>query len=258
MSILILILLYISTPASAQTYKGKSFLFKRIGKDKNNISLNETFHIKNDNSFTWTTVSRGLVDCPQETGTFSGKVSNEDFDRLIKKAIAEIKEQKKLKEKRVEKLGLNPQSTIMSLTIWNKSKDYYSRIKTWSNGMQNINSMMASIMGTAKPLHALRIEAKTHKKSIKVTFKNIGKKAIDLILPEKASEAFHTDEDIQIKYAHHPKSYFLKLKKDTRIELKLVSDRMPKRIYYNNQVIRHHTKSNDLIDMSICAEVQPQ
>lgn len=254
MKYIVIVTLFVASSLSyAIKYEGESFVFSRQGRDKTGISIEERFHIRADNTVLWKTVSRGDVECPREAGTFKGEVDKKQFEKLVKLGIKEIENQKKMQKKVAKENGFSRMSTISSMTVWSKGKDYHSLINEWTDGLMNIDTEMAKVMGKVKPIKALRMEAKSSGKKVEVTFKNIGNEIVDVIIPHEASEAFYAGEGVDVKYQDHTETLKKKLAKGSELVVRLKLSKKVKNLSYRNHLIKHHKGHFNPMEVAICA-----
>ena len=204
--LMLIAMLLSTTNIFSKPPEGKSFLITRLGYDLNDVSLYERFRISSNYQVSWETVSTGLPDCPSSSGEFVGEVSKKDFANIIKSGKEVIFEQKKIK-----KDSTQPNENSLSLTIWENKKDYSSSIKDWSESFSKLDEQIDNIKMNTKGFRAIEIQSKVKKNTIVVSIKNIGTELFELVLPERASDAFDFDANVgKATYEKKPDSLFTK------------------------------------------------
>lgn len=216
--------------------------WSREGRDAEGISAFERLEVRPDRRVILQTAARrGL--CSDEGGTYFGEVAAPVLVELSAVAEDAIQEQRSLSE--VGNESANPSRVVRQrLEVERAGKVGSAPLNRETAKTRRLDALLDQLREKTRPQSVLKMSARRVAKSVRVTFELRGDRALRLLLPATAPEAFMAPGGA-FGYARKPGFFDLLLTPENRIkevDLEWSGKTLPTLLRYSNTLIRHHAE----------------
>ena len=246
-------LLFAAKPVKKKMPVNNSLSIDLSGRGPDGKVLTDHIQIFPNKKIEWEINSKGSP-CPQSAGLFEGKITNDEFEKLLKMAQTISEENPPEKKEDAEESPFEF-STIISMRY--KGKSLAFQVHKRSDSLKTFQRELAFLKMKLSPLYGVEMSASRTKDKVNVTFKHIGKEPFGLILPKAAAESFQDDMGVELEYSKSPKKILNVLSPTNKeVTVSLKSDSTQEVSFQNSNLQHHGIKRKDFpnfMEVDLCA-----